>query len=62
MVLISGLAPLGDALDPTVRALRRDLGCAARREGDDVAVTGDLTDRVIAWLEAHGARRIVRGN
>lgn len=40
--------------------LKRALGCGAVLEGDDVIVLGDLVDRAASFLEAEGARRVVR--
>lgn len=40
--------------------LKRALGCGAVLEGDDVLVLGDLVDRAASFLEAEGARRVVR--
>ena len=40
------------------KALRKHLGTAARVEGNDIVVQGDLRDRVASWLRAHGARDV----
>jgi translation initiation factor 1 len=42
-------------------ALKRAMGTGARVEGDEIVVQGELVERVAAWLEAQGARRVVRG-
>ena len=31
-------------------------------EAGDVILAGNLVDRAVRWLEAAGARRVVRGN
>jgi translation initiation factor 1 len=50
------------ARENVCRDLKKALGCGATIEDDAVVVLGDVADRVRAWLEAHGARRIVMGN
>ncbi|MCB9663322.1 MAG: translation initiation factor [Alphaproteobacteria bacterium] len=47
-------------LTHTARLLAKALGTQARVEGVDLVVGGDQRDRVAAWLEARGVRRIVR--
>lgn len=42
--------------------LKRDLGCGGSVEAGDIILTGNLVDRTIAWLEAAGAGRVVRGS
>ncbi|MDH5492497.1 MAG: translation initiation factor [Myxococcales bacterium] len=42
--------------------LRRALGCGATLEGEDLVLLGSLVDRAAAWLEAEGARHVIRGN
>ncbi len=53
-----GLDPA--ALEGLATRLRRALGCGGAVEGTDVIVQGDVRDRVVAWLEAEGVRRISR--
>lgn len=50
------------ARENVCRDLKKALGCGATIEDDAIAVGGDVGDRVRAWLEQHGARRIVMGN
>lgn len=58
---ISGIAG-GDAiLEPLARDLRTALGCGAVVEEDRIVVQGELEDRVRAFLEARGARRVIMG-
>ena len=57
---ISGVAPTARA--DVAAALKRALGCGATLEGDDVVLLGALVDRAADWLEAEGARRVVRAN
>ena len=52
----------GAGLGELARELRRDLGCGARSEGEDLLVQGDQVERVATWLEARGVPRVVRGN
>jgi len=59
---IEGLAGSARELDGAVRDVKRGLGCGATLEGSDVLVQGDQSERVRAFLEAHGVRKIVLGN
>lgn len=56
---ISGLNLGSDALQALARDMKKQLGCSALVEGDDVVLLGDLTDRAAQWLRAHGAKRVV---
>ena len=60
VTVVSGVAPV--ARDAVCAALKKSLGCGARVEDADVVLQGELVDRAIAWLEARGARKIVRGS
>lgn len=42
------------------QAMRRALGCGGTVEGADVVLLGSLVDRAADWLEATGAKRVVR--
>lgn len=48
-------------VESLAKELRKALGTAAQREGDAVAVQGDIDDRVAEWLTRRGAKRITRG-
>lgn len=50
------------ARETICRELKKALGCGATIEDDTIVVLGDVADRVRAWLEARGARRIVMGS
>jgi translation initiation factor 1 len=50
------------ARENVCRDLKKALGCGASVEDDAIVVSGNVSDRVRAWLEAHGARRIVIGS
>lgn len=60
VTLVSGVK--ASARENIARELKRALGCAASLEDDAIALHGDVGDRARAWLEAHGARRIVLGS
>jgi len=60
VTIVSGVLPR--ELDAICTALKTKLGCGARVEGDDVVVQGDLGDRVVAAVEALGAKKVVRGS
>lgn len=42
------------------RAMKKDLGCGATFEGDDLVLLGSLVDRAAEWLAARGAKKVVR--
>jgi translation initiation factor 1 (eIF-1/SUI1) len=42
------------------KELARQMGCNARLEQDNIVLSGDLCDRLAAWLLAKGAKRVVR--
>jgi translation initiation factor 1 len=48
--------------DALLACLKKALGCGAVREGDDLVLLGSLVDRAADWLEADGARRVVRAD
>ncbi len=50
------------ARESVCRDLKKALGCGAMIEDAAIVVQGDVSDRVRAWLEAQGARRIVMGS
>jgi len=62
VTLLSGLALPPARLDALARALRTALGCGARVDGATIVLQGDLAPRAEAWLRAHGAQQVVRGN
>jgi translation initiation factor 1 len=54
------LKPVRDDLAVT---MKKSLGCGGGVDDDgDIVLNGDLVDRVIAFLEAQGAKKIVRGS
>ncbi len=44
------------------KRLKKELGCGATIEGDDVILLGDVGERAKTRLEAGGLRRVVLGN
>src|SRR5262245_13232597 len=60
--VVTGLGLTAPDLERVAKILRRALGCGAGVDGDRVVVQGDQVARVQAWLDGHGARRIVVGN
>jgi translation initiation factor 1 len=57
VTLVRGVAP--EHLHEAARTLKKSLGVGASVDGDAVAVQGDQGDRLRAWLEKAGVRRIV---
>jgi translation initiation factor 1 len=60
VTVVSGIAPA--ARETLCGALKKSLGCGARVDGDDVVLQGELVDRAITFLQARGARKVVRGS
>lgn len=58
---LSGLPSAEDRLHWATR-LKKELGCGATIEGEDVILLGDLGERAKARLESAGFRRVVLGN
>ena len=54
---ISGVLEDRDAM---AAELKKSLGCGAVVEGEDIVLLGSLVDRAADWLEAQGAKRVVR--
>lgn len=50
-----------DTLEVVAAAMRKALGVGSRVVDEDVIVQGDVGDRVEAWLQGEGARRVTRG-
>jgi len=62
MTRLEGLSGGARELDAALRDVKRALGCGATLEGSDVLVQGDQCERLRAFLEARGVRKIVVGN
>ncbi len=45
-----------------LKTMKRALGVGAALEGGDLVLQGQLVERAAAWLEARGAKHVVRGN
>lgn len=48
-------------LEAWAKALKQSLGCGGALEGGDIVLQGDQRDRVRAWLEGRGVRKISVG-
>jgi translation initiation factor 1 len=60
VTVVSGV--LASARDEVMGELKKKLGTGARDDGDDIVVQGDVVDRVIAWLQGAGAKKVVKGS
>ena len=47
--------------DALAQRMKKALGCAASRDGDDLILHGAVVDRAVDWLRAEGAGRVVAG-
>lgn len=59
---IEGLSGPPKDLETLASDIRRAFGCGSAVDGEDVVVQGDQTDRLVAWLQARTAVRVVVGN
>lgn len=53
--------PEKEDLSPLARRLRKQMGCGASLEGQDVLVQGDQRERLEHWLIKQGARKVTQG-
>lgn len=60
VTVVSGV--LSSARDDVMGELKKKLGTGARDDGDDIVVQGDVVDRVIALLQAAGAKKVIKGS
>jgi translation initiation factor 1 len=60
VTVVSGV--LSSARDDVMGELKKKLGTGARDDGDDIVVQGDVVDRVIALLQAAGAKKVINGS
>ena len=58
---VRGLASPEDRVE-WAKKLKKELGCGATMEGEDVILLGDVSERAKTRLEAAGFRRVVLGN
>ncbi len=61
VTLVSGIERATPQLEEIARALRKSLGCGSTLEGHVIVLLGDVVPRAQAWLQAHGATKIVQG-
>ena len=58
---LAGITGGAAKLDEVARELRHALGCGSSVEDGQVVIQGDQVQRVAAWLEKQGARRVIIG-
>jgi translation initiation factor 1 len=61
VTLVSGIERATPQLEEIARAMRKALGCGSTLEGHVIVLLGDIVPRAQAWLQAHGATKIVQG-
>ncbi len=59
---VSGISLAAPELEQLARALRRELGCSGRVEGEDVILGGARQQQLADWLRSRGARTVVIGS
>lgn len=59
---VEGLVGSTVEIEAALREMKRALGCGASRDGNDVVVQGAPGERLVAFLEARGARKVVVGS
>lgn len=59
---VEGLNGSALELDGVAKDFKRALGCGATVDERDVLVQGDQSERIVAFLQTHGARQVIVGN
>jgi translation initiation factor 1 len=59
---IEGVVASARELEAAVREIKRALGCGAMVDAGDIVVQGAQGERLVAFLEARGARKITVGS
>lgn len=59
---IEGIVASPRELEAALRDIKRALGCGAALDGGDIIVQGAQGERLIAFLEARGARKVTVGS
>jgi len=59
---IEGIVASARELEAAVREIKRALGCGATLDAGDIVVQGAQGERLVAFLEARGARKITVGS
>lgn len=62
VTVVSGIERPPAELERIAKAMRKALGCGSIMEGPAIVLQGDIVPRVQAWLQSHGATRIVLGS
>ena len=52
VIIVSGLSSDQDVLKRLSRRMKKDLGCGATIEGDEIVLQGDIEARVRGWLDS----------
>ncbi len=60
VTVVSGV--LEGSRDEICTSVKKALGTGARVDGDDIVIQGDVVDRVVAFVENAGAKKVVRGS
>ncbi len=60
VTVVSGV--LESSRDDLCTSVKKALGTGARVDGDDIVIQGDVVDRVVAFVENAGAKKVVRGS
>ncbi|MHB0939628.1 MAG: translation initiation factor [Armatimonadota bacterium] len=62
VTVVSGIERPPAELERIAKAMRKALGCGSTVEGPAIILQGDIVPRAQAWLQSHGATRIVLGS
>jgi len=62
VTLVSGIERPPAELERIAKTMRKALGCGSTVEAGTIVLLGDIVPRAQAWLQAHGATRIVLGS
>jgi translation initiation factor 1 len=61
VTLVSGIERPPAELERIAKEMRKALGCGSTMEAGAIVLQGDIVPRAQAWLQSHGATRIVLG-
>lgn len=61
VTVVRGVVGDRATLDALAKGLRHALGCGSSVEDGELVVQGEQLERVAAWLESQGAKRVVIG-
>ncbi len=59
--VVTAVSGIPDGRKALAKKLRKSMGIGGRVEGDNLIFHGDQVERLVAWFEAQGVKKIIRG-